>query len=239
MRRFGFSGGARVITFSASTLDVNLRSINDAMFSGVGGSNLICTIEAGVIIGASSTGLPAFDVGSWPANYSIKIIVHGRIQGRGGKGGGKNDGGSNDHLGKPGWPGGLALYIRYPVVLDGAGEIWGGGGGGGSGKFRSTFTSNFYGGGGGGGAGTNPGLKGTKHGGSAQDGQDGTSEAGGDGGSGMEGRFGGDGGGPGLSGQNGYSSGGGDSTGGAAGNAIDGVSYITAVGSIDTQGPQI
>lgn len=110
--------------------------------------------------------------------------------------------------------GGPALYTREAINLDvDLGEIWGGGGGGG--------------GVGGGGAGQLPGTGSVVQGSS---GQDGTTEAGGAGAS-----NGGAGGGPGLSGTTF-----GASPGGAAGAAIDGVSFVTVTeGPGDIRGGQI
>ncbi len=210
----------RVIIFDANINNVNLRTTHDLLYPApVSGDVVNCIIESGAIVGSTSTSTPAFDLGSWPSGVVVNLLIRGRIQGRGGKGGNATSPGPV----QTGGAGGPALYTRYAVAITfEGGEIWGGGGGGGGGFFF----------GGGGGAGQLPGAGGT---GSGQDGNAGTTEAGGTANQG-NGR-GGNGGGPGLPGANG----GNDNSvaGGAAGTAIDGVSYVTDTGTGDIRGPEI
>lgn len=210
----------RVIIFDANINNVNLRTTHDLLYPApVSGDVVNCIIESGAIVGSTSTSTPAFDLGSWPSGVVVNLLIRGRIQGRGGKGGNATSPGPV----QTGGAGGPALYTRYAVAITfEGGEIWGGGGGGGGGFFF----------GGGGGAGQLPGAGGT---GSGQDGNAGTTEAGGTANQG-NGR-GGNGGGPGLPG----ATGGNDNSiaGGAAGNAIDGVSYVTETGTGDIRGPEI
>lgn len=161
-------------------------------------------------IGSHSAAIPAVDVGSWDVGFVPSVVLTGRLQGKGGAGGSGN-----------GSAGGTALYTRAPINLtDASGAIWGGGGGG-------AEIVALAGGGGGGGAGQDGGPGG--HGNSG-DGAAGTATAGGSGTSG-----GGNGGGPGLAGSASHTN-----SGGAAGRAIDGVSYVTTVGSAgDRRGGQV
>ena len=152
-----------------------------------------------------------------PMAFEITIKVLGRIQGKGG------DGGSiTGFAGQNGFPGGVAFYTRHDIDLEvDEGEIWGGAGGGAA---SYAFGSGV---GGCGGAGELPGLGGTHTSGNAPDG---TTEAGGTGTSGQA-----DGGNPGLPGANSFSN-----TGGAAGAAIDGISYVTVTaGPGDRRGGEI
>lgn len=205
-----------IITIDADTFDLNLRTVHDQIYAEAqSGENVIVTIAAGVKVGASTTGNRGFDVGSWNSGVNIRIINKGRFQGAGGRGG------RFDETDKNGRPGGIAFYTRYPVTLDNSeGEIWGGAGGG------AGFEIFNYGGNGGGGAGYLAGSGSTN----------GTTEQGGAGSSGA-----GDGGDPGQAGGNsGYGT-----TGGAAGSAIDGDSYITFDSDIspidegDIRGPRV
>lgn len=214
----------RVVIVDSNFNNFNLLDAHDSIFPEVtdadviAGVTLTCIVEAGVIVGSSSIGTPAFVIPEdWPDDFLITLKVIGRIQGRGGKG----DGGVASTGPEAG---GTALHVRFPIDLDiDEGEIFGGGGGGGG----SFFFFNL--GGGGGGAGQLPGAAGA---GAAQDesvGQPGTTEAGGAGATGA-----GAGGGPGLAGVNG------GGTGGAAGNAIDGESFVTVTeGPGDIRGGQV
>lgn len=199
---------------------------------------------------ASSSGTSAITV----YLVFLNIVWNGRIQGMGGTGGnGVDTFGATDD-GEPGVTGGTAFYSRYPVTVTygAASEAWAGGGGGGGGAAGYAH----LGGGGGGGAGTNGGLPGLN-----QDGGStaldtlptaGTSEAGGTGGGHSlytHDTFGGAGGGPGLAGSPGWDYGGGQQNanarqggaGGAAGNALDGVSYIDIAvdNGVDIRGSQV
>lgn len=211
--------GERVLIVDSNINNVNLRTAHDSIYPAVDGSEsppvqVRCIVESGVIVGSANTSTPAFDVGTWPSGVVLTLEVRGRIQGAGGNG--------------AIWPstgataGGLALYTRRAIDLEvGAGEIWGGGGGGG--YFNSGFSVSY---GGGGGAGSVPGSGGT---GINGNGAPGTSEAGG---AGLGGA--GAGGGPGLAGTNS------STPGGAAGKAIDGISYITVTdGPGDRRGTEV
>lgn len=238
----------RVIIIDSNILNISLRDVHDALYPEVtdddvtNGVNLTCYIESGVIVGSANNALPSFDVGDWPVGFPITLVINGRIQGYGGDGG-------SDLSGNDGEDGGDALYCRFNIDVEmGSGEIWGGGGGGGAGGNRGSGASQTYGGGGGGGgAGSTPGDGGNGATGSSAnggDGQDGTTEAGGSGGGHNAGGDpyagdGGDGGDPGMPG----TAGGGSTkpgSGGAAGTAIDGVSFLNiTVGPGDIRGAQI
>jgi len=203
------------IVISSDEYNVNLRTLHDSLFGSISGPGITvrCTISEGAKIGSTSTGLPAFDVGSWSNSPTVELIVLGRIQGKGGYGGWIYP--TSNY---PGEAGGTALYTRYAIDITVAdGEIWGGGGGG------AAYSNQN---GGGGGAGFDPG-----DGGDANPafptrfGTDGTTEAGGAGA--VVGGFNaGNGGGPGLAGSNSADG----NSGGAGGEAIDGMSYVTVSG---------
>lgn len=206
------------IIIEANSFNLNLRTIHDSLYGApVEGDVITCTILSGVVIGSHSIYLPALDIGSWPTGIVPSVVVIGRIQGMGGYGG------SGLVSGDPvGGNGGVALKVRAPINLtDASGAIWGGGGGG-----SGNATANL---GGGGGAGTDAGSGGAGASGFA--GQSGTATTGGAGAS--TGFFsGGNGGGPGIAGTG--------VTPGAAGASIDGISYVTTIGSAgDRRGGQI
>jgi hypothetical protein len=224
----------RYIRIDANAFNVNLRSAHDSLYPAPADDDdftVTCVIDAGVIVGSTSVPSPALDVGTWPAGISIVLQLHGRIQGKGGDAG--------DGLDPNGEAGGVALYARRAIDLYvSAGAIWGGGGGGGRGGSRGGAAPA----GGGGGAGQTPGAAGVA--GTENPGFPGSLTTGGGGGIRFAlGGQGGTGGNPGFAGENGEEivfevvvHG----AGGAAGNAIDGVSYVTVVeGPGDIRGPQV
>jgi hypothetical protein len=247
------SPGDHTIIIDANLMNVNLRTMHDSIYgTPVAGNTVTCTINAGVIVGSTSAGVPAFDVGTWPAGVTIQVIVNGRIQGKGGAGG--NGAAVTAGTGGTGGTGGTALKTTVAILLT-VNQIWAGGGGGGGNGGNGTVVGaqTFYGAaGGGGGAGTNGGAGGIHSNGvsgiNGNDGSAGTPTAGGAGGTQTQGAvgFAGAGGGPGLAGSVGSAgSGAGAGAGGGAGArgaAINGVSFVTFVGgspSGDIRGSQI
>lgn len=228
-----------VITIDTDYYNLNIRTIYDSLYPSFDdgtGITLTININAGVKVGSNSTGSPALTIGSWPANLTIVLKNRGRLQGAGGAGG--------SYVSDDGGAGGTAIYTRYAITLDNAGgEIWGGGGGG-------AGWSGIPGGGvgGGGGAGNKPGAGGGS--GPLTGVPDGTSGSATSGGgtfgyiSGGERYDAGPGGGPGLAGQSATYSGGAippptGGTPGAAGKAIDGISYVTVTAAGDRRGTEV
>ena len=224
----------RPITLVESENNVSLRDKYDALYGEPDASTtIIVTIEAGAIIGSTSTSLYALRTGLWPEGPTITINNFGRVQGKGGSGGRgaliTSDGGTDGYTGNSG---GDAMLVEYDVSIDNtSGDIWSGGGGGGGGGHAGAVTPStnvrviVSGSGGGAAAGTSSssgGLGGvnnfTTDGGGTlikevgNTGQSSTSASPGDGGVGVSaggsgtnatGGDGGDGGGPGLSGSSG------------------------------------
>lgn len=234
--------GNRVIVIDINSYNLNLRTLHDALYPApteedvANYVNLTCIVDAGVSIGSTSTSLPAFNVGDWPEGFPIEIVNHGRIEGRGGRGGGMNGNAGS---------GGVAIYTRADVSIDNTdGKIYGGGGGG---EWRIETSGSTQRAAGGGGAGLDPGLKGTSGSGIEQRAaEDGTPDEGGvgarlwngflgDDSNTWSGSSGGDPGEPGgtLTGSTAPSSP------GAAGAAVDGISYVTWVDDGDVLGPQV
>ena len=222
----------RVITIDSNVNDVDLEELHNNIYPELTDSDvydyvtLRVVIESNVIVGSTSTGSPAFNIGNdFPTGLQITLENRGRIQGKGGDGGEVTG-----STGEAGEDGGTALKCRFPIYMDDSdGETWGGGGGGGT---EITDSEDH---GGGGGAGQLPGDGGAG-GSGGNDGDDGTTEAGGDGGS-FFGRFGslGDGGDP---GEDGHATN--THSGGSAGAAIDGISNITRTASSgDIKGSEI
>jgi len=232
----------RVVIFDLDQTDANLRTKHDTVYLPPtdddvdNGVNLTVYISAGVTLGASTVDRYALAIGEWPADFPITVIILGRIQGHGGKGG---RGCYWNESPTAGQAGGAALHTRHPITIDNDdGELFGGGGGGGGGGAWGTFFSRRWSGGGGGGAGTGAGLGGST-GSGADPGEPGAPDAGGLGGDdGVgsppgSGHDGGTGGGPGIAGSTGE---GGGAAGGAAGAAVDGNSYVTWAAVGDRRG---
>lgn len=236
----------RTVIIDRDTFNANLRTLHDAIYPAIvdpTGITLTLIVEEGVKVGSTNAANPSLTIGTFPVGLPITVINKGRIGGKGGNGQGSD--GQATGSGANGQAGGTALYTRYPITVDNTdGEIWGGGGSGGTSRtsYQSSnvcFNINRVGGGG---AGVSPGTSGA--GASRQ----GTTEAGGIGGSGTS--FGatvtsGNGGNPGMPGTIGSFVGtvncnqfGFNWTPGAAGKAIDGVSYVTFTGAGDRKGPE-
>ncbi len=103
------------------------------------------TIEPGVYVWSDDTTKAAFDTGVLPSGSTVTLINKGYIMGKGGDGGGSNNG----YIGKTG---GNALNINYPIIINNSnGYILAGGGGGGGVEALPSYY--YYTKGGGGGAG--------------------------------------------------------------------------------------
>lgn len=226
----------RNVTIDSNGTLLNARDIHDQFYPDfVDGTGITINIvvSAGVVVSstqAAAAATPALEIGSWPPNTTVNLTIRGRVQGKGGEGGYVNLPGT---AGTPGLIGGTALRTRYAINLymDPDGELFGGGGGGGG----------CSGGGGGGGAGTPAGIGGVwlaYNNDTRFWGGNGTADAGGSRGGPYVGNRGGLGGGPGLAGGVGeYAPA--NAAGGAAGIAIDGISYVTVVVTGDIRGQQV
>lgn len=149
---------AIAITIGANTQNYVLNTAKASGYS-TGKSDVTLTINAGVYVGATSTGVYALDVDtSWAAGDTVKIVNNGYIIGCGGS---ANGGGGT---------GGPALRAQRATTVTNSGTIGGGGGGGGYGQYVYGLTTTGTvgqrtaygagGGGGGGGAGYNAGTGG-------------------------------------------------------------------------------
>lgn len=122
------------LTISANT---NNYVLNTAKASGylAGKTDVILTVEAGVIVGSGNTSSYSLDIdASWHADDTLTVINRGSILGRGGAGGVTGNG----------EPGGPALRAQRSVIVDNLGMIAGGGGGGGrGGTGKSTLVGCF------------------------------------------------------------------------------------------------
>lgn len=143
-----------------------------------GNTDVVVTINSGIFVGASSTGVYAFTVSSsFNAGDTVAIVNNGTILGCGGGGGAGGYGGN----GGGGGGGGNTLQINRATRITNNGVVASGGGGGGGGGFGiRNDKSAAQGGGGGGGAGYNGGGGGSPNGGA------GSTTAGGAGGGGQQ-----------------------------------------------------
>jgi hypothetical protein len=211
----------------------------DDQYSGVESGDVVrFIINEGVVVGSTNIATPAFDVGSWPVGVTFILEINGSLEGKGGQGGAGGNKLAGSGAGSVGLSGGLALYTRRAINLEGLGTLGGGGGGGGGG---GAPYAGYGAGGGGGGRGRQGGPGGLGGGGTVLPGTAGslgTATAPGPGGSGNgisgDGGLGGDLGSSGSSG-----SGPSAAAGGSPGNAIDGDSYVTETGSVTIFGARV
>lgn len=129
----------------------NARLIcNQQGYAGVLPARVTITLADGAAVGSSSTGAPAIQTGTFPANSLVTFVIGtgSRVCGKGGDGG-IGAGASPVIASGPGFAGGVALRIDCNAILVSSGKIQGGGGGGGGGNVVGAIN----GPGGGGGAG--------------------------------------------------------------------------------------
>jgi hypothetical protein len=206
--------GAGAVSYENFVLDDYIASNVTTDIDAYGIFNV--SISSAVIFSSTSTGTPAFNIGStqWPSGATVTITNNGYIQGKGGDGGAYDAGTPQD-----GEDGGTGLLFSSTL---GASQTFvnnnrvsgggGGGGGGGDSESRPTgfgnLTSRYYANGGGGAgfgsAGAAPTFRGA---------EDGTLSSGGKAVPGLES---GDGGNRGSAGDSGDAS-----SGGSAGAAVD------------------
>ena len=256
--------GVTYITLSNEGTTGVIKDFNLATYLSITSPTIVAvTVSAGTHFVSTDNTVPAFDVGSLPIGSSVTLSIpsDATITGRGGNGGyGSNSEGAQSMGGDFG---GTGLYTRYALSLTNNGLIGGGGGGGGGAGGRVVYNAAGSGGGGAGGyhesinsnaiiasdgtTGLSPGANelvpegvGGIGAGPRTDGStsprasDGTRTTGGAGSSDVYGnRTGGTGGNLGAVGLAVVYAG------GAAGNAIDGHSYITYVTSGTISGGQV
>lgn len=219
-------GGDKIIQFDYDIFNVNLREVYDTLYSTVDTStdapDVVFIVSAGVVVGSVNRYTPAMSTGSWPVGVEPKIVIEAGayVVGAGGQGGFRTSGRA----------GGPALLVSSAVRIDNRGVIGGGGGGGGGAVQEGTaYPGQILGswrGGGGAGRYAGAGF------------QSGTLTEGGDGSSYAGGTFG-DGGDLGEAGVGQPDSGSyGGYPGGAAGDAINGVSLVTFINAGDIRGDQ-
>ena len=142
------------IAIASNTSNYLLNTAKAALYE-PGNTDVILTVNSGIVVSSSSTGSFALDIDtSWNANDSITIINNGLIVGKGGNGGrgfGANDCSSDAYIcSNGGSSGGPALRAQRQVSIDNTGGTVGGGGGGGAGGGGTCAWSTRSGGGGGG-----------------------------------------------------------------------------------------
>ena len=128
----------RIVQIDSDTYNVNLRTLHDTLYQPAqSGDTVRLIVSSGAVIGSNYTGTPALLIGSWPAGVTIEIGGTGRIQGRGG-----------DGTFQGGEIGGTALKTSYAIEIIDDINIWSGGGGGPQTQTISTPTIYAAGGGG-------------------------------------------------------------------------------------------
>lgn len=131
-----------IVTINANQTNYVL---NTAKASGyvAGITDVTVTINSGVYVSSSSTGVYALDVdASWATGDTVTIVNNGFIIGMGGNGGsGRSISGTTGSGGSSGAPGGPALRAQRPIILLNYGTIGGGGGGGAGGASGNGTTT--------------------------------------------------------------------------------------------------
>lgn len=123
-----------LVLISTDDQNINLRTIYNGLFPSPSASTQAkFIIEAGVIIGSTSTSTEALNTGSWPAGATITLQLNSGafVVGKGGDGDTIGGGG--------GEAGGDAIHLAYDLTLVNNGVIGGGGGGGGYGQSFASF----------------------------------------------------------------------------------------------------
>jgi len=141
----------RNITIDTNATNLNIRTIYDSLYAAPDALTTVNVyIEAGVVIGSTSTSLYSLRTGTWPTVLTLNIFNNGRIEGIGGTGGtganisvdsGWDLAGTICYAGSTGGAGGNALLVEHDSSITNNSEIWaGGGGGGGGGSFYLEFS---------------------------------------------------------------------------------------------------
>jgi hypothetical protein len=122
--------GARQLVLN-STPQQNLKTLAG---NPAGPVDIDVIISAGVVIGSTTAGVPALDIGQFPKGSVINIDIFGSLQGKGGLGGGYYSAGQ---------AGGDCIKADYPdqfvrINLHPTGSMRAGGGGGGSGGWSGS-----------------------------------------------------------------------------------------------------
>jgi len=225
-----------LVVIDSDSVDINFREEYDKSYQApVAGETVTCLIESGVKVGTSGSGF-AFTVGSWPAGVNLLLIINGVISGKGGDGGGSS---TDFSVFYDAQDGGSSIYTRTAISVQNNGVICAGGGGGGYAYFYYNQNKTCVPGSGG--AGYPVGTMGTgycNYDQLALYGNNGTATTGGASTSHTHTVTVGTGGAGGDLAENGDdgvrytgSGGGVNGSGGVAGVAIDGLSYITLTGS--------
>lgn len=125
-RHFG-GGGRKVVALALSANQANyLLDTSKVAGYEAGNTDVVLTIDSGVVIGSTSSGTYAFTVDtSWSAGDTVKVINNGTICGAGGAGGAANGG-----AGSGGGPG---VSIQRPTTINNTSGTLSSGGTGGTG----------------------------------------------------------------------------------------------------------
>lgn len=150
-------GGVFKMVHGSTVISSNQRNVNVATLFGSPSTKItaVVTVNAGIIIGSTSTSSPSLDTTGLPAGsiLFLRILGSAFIVGKGGQGGPGGGGSGSDGL-----PGGNAINLTVQMLLDNAGTVGGGGGGGAGGATWPGHDPAT--GGGGGGAGDDVGAGG-------------------------------------------------------------------------------
>ena len=143
--------GVTYVSLSGDS-DGLIKNFNLATYLGISNPTIVdITVSSGTHFVSTDNTVPAFNVGSLPIGSSVRLSLptDSSITGRGGNGGyGSNSEGNQSMAGDFG---GTGLYTRFSISLTNNGLIGGGGGGGGGAGGRRVYNAAGNGGGGAGG----------------------------------------------------------------------------------------
>jgi hypothetical protein len=135
--------GVDLVVLGSDDKNIDLRSIYNGLFTTPDSSTQVkFIIEAGVVIGSSSTNTYALETGNWPSGaiVTLKVNSGAYIVGKGGTGGTPMGNGGS---------GGNAILLDHNLTLTNSGVIGGGGGGGGGATSTVSGAAGMANGGGG------------------------------------------------------------------------------------------
>jgi hypothetical protein len=134
-----------ILHISQNSYNVDVRSLLaafDPSWNGIKPVDVTVQVDPGVAVGSMDTSAYSLLFRNFNTKSKIVLINKGYIVGRGGDG--RISGGGD----APGYPGGPALYVAFPISIDNSAGIIGGGGGGGSAWEREGDGNDLSGGGG-------------------------------------------------------------------------------------------
>lgn len=121
--------GDRYIYVDVAALNVNLRSLHDAIYTTPDSDTVAIFVVNATIGGARDSSSPAMNVGDWPVGADVRLVLNAELGSPGGRGGTYTPNGTPSGLQVAPGNGGTALYTRFPITVTNNSTIYAGGGG--------------------------------------------------------------------------------------------------------------